>query len=344
MVVPRASYLRSGGAVRHDAILVLQRGANASTDYYLRPRLRGEGRCEVVDIQSPPSRCGLLAPDGPSALFVIVCRYASSAWLDALEAARHRLARVAFFMDDDLPEMIRDAALPLAARGKVASHFGEHVDRLGALASEIWVSTPILAERYAASTPMVLTPAPEDDPPEPSREPPRRVVYHGADVHARERRFVVATARILAELDPGAVVEITGDAALRSVCRGLGNVEITQQLPWPDYLLRQQGARAAIGLAPLADSAVNRARAPVKAFDAARLGAAGVFADVEPFRSFVRGGVDGMLLPMDPQVWAVAIAALLNDPDRRLALARTARSRLVALRAEAQAFPPQPQA
>ncbi len=344
MVVPRASYLHFGGPIRHDAILVLQRGANASTDYYLRPRLRSEGRCEVVDIQSPPSRCALLAPGGAGALFVIVCRYASPAWLDTLEAARDRLARVAFFMDDDLPEMIRDTALPLAARGKVASHFGEHVNRLSALASEVWVSTPNLAERYAASNPMVLTPAPEADPPEPTRDPPRRVVYHGADVHARERQFVVATARILAELDPGAVVEVTGDAALRSACRGLGNVEIIQQLPWPDYLQRQQGARAAIGLAPLEPSAVNRARAPVKAFDAARLGAAGVFADVEPFSSFVRSGVDGMLLPMDPQMWAEAIAALLNDPDRRLALARTARARLVTLRGEARALPPQPRA
>jgi hypothetical protein len=84
---------------------------------------------------------------------------------------------------------------------------------------------------------------------------------------------------------------------------------------------------------------VNAARAPVKAFDAARLGAAGLYADTPPFRGFVRDGQDGLLLPMEPAAWASAIRGLAADPARRLALATAARARLAALRRDPSPLP-----
>ncbi len=340
MIVPAARY----PARPHDAILVLQRGENASTDYYLTPRLEGAEPSEVADIQSSPSRSRLLCTDSSRALFVILCRYVTPAWLNALEAVRDRLARGAFFMDDDLPGMMRDVSLPLAARGKVARYFGDHVERLEGLVSEVWVSTTVLAERYPEAHPAVIGPLPEADPPEPSLSPPRRVVYHGADVHGRERRFVAEVAGQLAALSPDAEVEIAGDSALRKALRARENITVTPQTPWRQYLDRQSGRQAAVSLAPLEPSAVNLARASVKVFDAARLGAAGIYADAEPYRRFVRHGVDGLLLPMDPTAWAEAIAGLLTQPERRLELARAARARLLDLRRGVHSFPEPPPA
>ena len=336
MVEPRAHYAPRP----HDSILVLQRGENASTDYYLRDRLKAQpmpGR--IVDIDSPPHDCDLLGPAGGQALMVVICRYASGAWLGALEAMPERLARVAFFMDDDLPLMMRDPALSAATRGKVAAHYGAYARRLGALAGEVWVSTPVLARRYADLSPRLLAPMPEADPPEPTAQAGRKVVYHGADVHGAERRFVMAVARRLAETGVDAEVEIVGDAALERSRGGLANVSIVPQLPWPGYLERARRQPAAISLAPLAASALNVARSPIKAFDAARLGAAGLFADMAPYSEFVHDGEDGLLLPMDVQAWADAIADLLARPARRLALAKAARSRLVELRRRDLAFP-----
>ena len=325
-----------------DGVLVLQRGENASTDYYLRPRLGTSIPVCIADIDTDPAACALLAKGGAQALMVIVCRYAAPAWLEALEAIPGRLARVAFFMDDDLPGMMRDETLPAAARGKVALHFGEHVDRLGRLAGEVWVSSPALAARYPEAAASVLTAVPEADPPEPEPSPPRRVVYHGTDVHGPERRFVLEVARGLLAADPAIEVEITADPALRRACAHLANVIPVPQRAWPDYLQAQQGRAAAISLAPLHPSAVNAARAPVKAFDAARLGAAALYADADPYRGFVRDGVDGLLMPMEPDAWTRAILDLLGEPERRLALAAAARDRLVALRRAPHAFPPAP--
>ncbi len=339
MVLPRGHYDRR----EVDGILVLQRGENASTDYYLRPRLAAAGvPTEVADLETDPASSALLADASIRSLMVVFCRYASGEWLGALEAARGRLARVAFFMDDDLPAMMRDREIPAAARGKVALHFGAHVDRLDAICGEVWASTEALAERYETAHPRVLAPLPEAEPPEPSAETPSLVVYHGTDVHPRERRFVLDVAHEVAIQAPDVAFEITGGPELARAAAGLANVRITPQLAWPEYLGAQSGRRAAISLAPLFPSPLNDVRAPVKAFDAARLGAVGLYADAPAYRAFVRDGQDGLLLAMEPAAWAAAIIELLADPFRRLGLAAAARERLIDLTRAEWRFPPIP--
>jgi hypothetical protein len=338
MVVPAARY----AARAHDAVLVLQRGPNPSTDYYLRPRLERERvPWAVCDLDADPAAQPLLAES--QSLLVVICRYVSGRWLDALEEARPRLARVALFMDDDLPAMMADESLPASIRGKVAEHFGRHVPRLDGLVSEVWLSTPALAARYPDRA--VLTPPlPDADPAPPAAAGELRVAYHGSDVHADERAFVVDVARLLAARGSPARIEVTGDERLRAAARDLPDLEVTPQLAWPDYLARQQGRTAAVLLAPLSGGAVNAARAPVKAFDAARLGAAMLAADVEPYRGFVTRNVDGVLAAMDPAAWADAIEALLAEPERRIRLAEAARERLIRLRADRSALPASPDA
>jgi hypothetical protein len=336
MVVPGARYAPRP----HDAVLVIQRGPNPSTDYYLRPRLERETAPWVVaDLDGRPQDAPLLR-DAQS-LLVVICRYVSGPWLDALQAARPRIARVALFLDDDLPAMIADPTLPGSVRGKVAEHFGRHVERLDGLVSEVWLSTPALAERYPDRA-LVLEPVPESEPAAPSPPGELRVVYHGTDTHPEEREFVVEVARELARRGSPTRVEVTGDARLRAAAAGLPNLEVVPQLAWPDYLAAQAGRSAALLLAPLSDTAVNAARAPVKAFDAARLGAAGLYADAPPYRGFVRPGADGLLLPMQPAAWADAVEALLVDAERRRALAAAAAERFAALRAGRGALPAPP--
>ena len=339
MVLPYAHYERSDV----DGILVLQRGENASTDYYLRPRLAAAGvPTEVFDLDVDPADSVLLGDGGGRSLMVVFCRYASVRWLDALDAARARLARVALFMDDDLPAMMRAREIPATARGKAALHFGAHVDRLSALCGEVWVSTEALAERCDTARPRVLRPLPEAEPPEPATGTSNLIVYHGTDVHERERRFVLAVASEVAARATGAVFEITGGPELTRAAADLPNVRITPQLAWPEYLEAQSGRVAAISLAPLFPSPLNDARAPVKAFDAARLGAAGLYADAPAYRAFVRDGEDGRLLPMEPGAWASAIVELLDEPERRLGLAAAARVRLIGLMKAERRFPPAP--
>lgn len=150
---------------------------------------------------------------------------------------------------------------------------------------------------------------------------------------------MLEVARRLQSRAPDALVEVTGDAKLARQARGLANLRVVEQASWPAFLRAQAGRRAAVFLAPLGRSAVNDARAPVKAFDAARLGAAAVFADAPAYCNWVRPGVDGLLAPLTPDAFVDATVELLRDEPRRLSLARAARERLIALRRTVSVLP-----
>lgn len=310
-------------------VLVLQTGPNASVDYYLRPRLQAHaGRpWAVANLSTPPSSVPLLAQEG---VWVVICRYVDRAWLAALEQARGRLSGVSFFVDDDLPAMISEPGSPFETRLKVATRYGRFTGDLERVVSEIWVSTPPLAERF--DTPVrILPPVPFDPPRAPRRDEPPLVVYHGTLTHGAERAFVREVVR---RLDPERTpfrLEIAGGLGERLAWAPQPNAVVRRQKAWPAYLHEQQARGASILLAPLTDGAVNAARAPVKVFDAARLGAVGLYADKPPYAGTVADNVDGRLLPMQPQAWADAIAHFLGEPDERLRLATAAFERVTAL-------------
>jgi hypothetical protein len=315
---------------RPGGVLVLQSGDNASVDYFIRPRLESPDNdlpWNVVDLDTDPQDVDLLARDG---LLVIVCRYITGPWLRALERNEGRFNGVVLFIDDDLPEMVRDRSIPSATRGRILRDHGRHTVRLGAVASAVWVTSRVLAGTLSAPPGRVLEPLPSEAPAIPTQGPSALVVYHGGPTHGREQAFVLEIAAALTSRRPDIRFEISGGADLRRRASRLDQVEVVPIAPWRTYRAAQSERRAAIMLAPLFDTAVNRARAPVKFFDAARLGAVGLYAAGPVYDGFVREGVDGRLLPMQVMAWVEAIEALIDAPDERMTMAMAAHARVSA--------------
>jgi hypothetical protein len=125
--------------------------------------------------------------------------------------------------------------------------------------------------------------------------------------------------RVLKRL-PDARCEIMGFRN-RDLPLALPRTRLSRQSSWPEYSARPPGMLADIGLAPLRPSRLNDARSHVKAFDLCRMGAAGIYSDEAPYRSFVQDGVDGLLLPLNADLWEETIITLLNDVPRRRAIA-----------------------
>ena len=314
-------------------VLVLQSGPNASVDYYLRPRLHQSGlEGAIFDLDQDPGTIDLLQK---SDLAVIICRYVNAPWLRALEDAGTRLSGIVYFVDDDLAAMLSDRSLPWRVRGKVALAYERHRAALAPLINEVWASTPALAARFPGGA-RIVPAIPCDPPAEPLERPANRIIYHGTDVHGPERLFVLQIAKVFQSIRPQLRFEITGDARLQRLSAGLNNVDIVAQTSWPDYLAAQRNRSAAIFLAPMLESPTNSCRAPVKRFDAARLGACGVYADAEPYRSAVRHGEDGLLASMEVSAWVHALSRLLENPDLRLTMVRAAQRQI----AQAYASPP----
>ncbi len=90
------------------------------------------------------------------------------------------------------------------------------------------------------------------------------------------------------------------------------------------YAARLPRLGCGVGLAPLADTAFNRAKSPIKWMEYAAAGMAGVFADLPPYQEVVAPGETGLLAGPDPADWVTAVARLVEDAPFRRRLASQA--------------------
>ena len=243
--------------------------------------------------------------------------------------ARARGQSIVYFMDDDLMDPEAVAELPEPYRSRVRREALGQRKRIEALCNEFWVSTPYLAQKYAAWNPKLIEPRP-------ARAsllagPPVWVCYHGTASHQAELDWLLPLMQQVQAQAPGTRFEVFGDHAVYKRFRELPRVNVLHPMSWPNYLDYTAGVRREIALAPLRPSRFNAGRGPTKFFDFARMGAVGLYSDVPPYRGFVRDGVDGLLLPDDPAAWVQAIVALAADGPRRDRLAAAARERALAL-------------
>lgn len=309
------------GARKATRVLVLEHGRLPTTDIYLRPRFAAAGmpKADYIDI----ARNGPANTD-PQGAFVVICRYVNGAWLNWLETHQDSLAGVAFMVDDDLPAMLRDTNLPLLYRLKIWRLYGRHVRRLSAITSELWVSSPELAKRYAEAEPRLLQPLYVESA---GQERPIRCFYHGTAAHGREIGWLRDVVAEVQGRNPHTVFEIAGGRKVQRLYRGIERVSVLPPMDWPSYLACNMAHGFDIGLAPLLEGAVNDARSHTRFFDIMRAGAAGIYADRPPYASFVRDGEDGLLLPAEKDAWVEAILELAADAPRRHSMAAAARLR-----------------
>ena len=124
--------------------------------------------------------------------FVVFCRYASGAWLSAIEAQAGEVAGVGLFVDDDIGALAADTSTPLAYRLRLWRLHLAHRRRLARLCDVLFVATPELAARYAHAQPHMLTPiaAGEDMPAAPGVTSALRLAFHSTSVHSAEHRWL----------------------------------------------------------------------------------------------------------------------------------------------------------
>ncbi|MFZ2651313.1 MAG: glycosyltransferase family 1 protein [Burkholderiaceae bacterium] len=313
---------RSPGAPAQ-RIVLLEHARMPSTDYFVLPWARRRG-VEVVRIDTrddkPPPQGVLRAADQ-----VVIVRYLPRPWRVVLEALSGSLAGLVYFMDDDLLDPAALTDLPRDYARKIQrlatsqrAWFEQHC-------SEFWVSTPMLAAKYAPLAAQLL----------PTRPPPEllqrvqalRYCYHGTSSHRGEIDWLFGVVRQVQGRCADAHFELFGDHRVNRLYRELPRVAIVHPMGWENYLAFTAGASRHIALAPLMPGAFNAGRGVVKFFDFVRIGAVGLYSDRPPFAGFIRHGVDGLLVGDDPQAWVDAIVALAGDSVARQRMAEAAAQR-----------------
>jgi hypothetical protein len=228
-------------------------------------------------------------------------------------------------MDDDLFDIDGFKILPHKYAQKLRRLAWSRRGTILDWCQELWVSTPVLAQRYASFNPELI----------PLR-PRLRVLdqvksftigYHGTASHRLELFWLYPLILKVQERYPHTSVELYGDEEIRMLYGSVPRVRVHHPVPWERYLQLTASQRLDCLLCPLMDNGFNRARAAVKFFDAARLNAVGLYSDRVPYSALVKHGEDGLLLADQRVQWLDAIDRLLYDPEWRVRLATTSRRR-----------------
>ena len=296
--------------------VVLAPGEIPTIDLYLRDRLKSrfDKNVRYVNVlQTSPDNFAFI--DDP---LVVVVRHAPRRWLRWLADQRPKLAGIAYLIDDDMPTALRAPELPFRYAMKTAWRYARTRRLLDQLCSEIWVSTPELANRYARFSPRLLEPNYVES--KSAGEEKSVYFYHGTWAHRREIEWLVPVVRQVQEAIPGAWFEIMGTDRVRRLYRGIPRVRVVHPMPWKDYLAYAGTVKYQVGLAPCFDTEFNRARSHSKVFDITRVGAAGIYSNLTPYREKVIHDETGYLCANEPDSWVAAITRLLSDRELRTSL------------------------
>lgn len=243
-----------------------------------------------------------------------------------------------YFMDDDLLDWRVLYSIPFSYAFRLWRKATSKRKLILCTCTELWVSTPYLANKYSTLNPRLLRPVASGPLLERSwmsrfildstfRSQLSDVVhicYHGTWSHRDDMKWL---APVIAEVQrqcPNSVFEVIGDERVVRIFKGIPRVLVLPTMAWPDYLKHTQTVRQDIGLAPLRDTLFNRGRGPIKFFDYARAGAVGVYSAGPAFSDFVSNGVDGFVLENDPSLWVERIVKLVNSPELRQSMADAA--------------------
>lgn len=299
-------------ASRRNAIqrlVLLTWGENPTFDYYIRPRL-DETPAVVVDMAGDVAGDVVLGPGD----YVLVCRYLNRRWARRIAAARD-LAGVGFFFDDDYVAFLADKAVPLLYRLDVAARTAWPLRVAGSRITDVFVSTPLLRERYGQARATVLHPsagAPDLAPAARESSGPVRIAFHAQLSHLADHALAASIAHAWSGRSGDVIFDVIGPPRARHHWAEFPFARFRTEMSWPEYrrLSREEGAD--ILIAPMLDTPLNRARAPTKAIDAVRMGAAAVLP-----RSPAYGGLGDSAVLAEGTGWHEALRTLVERPDIR---------------------------
>ena len=250
--------------------------------------------------------------------------------LELLRYAKQRGKLVIYSTDDDF--LALDPASPLGRVHHLPANRNAY-DGLFREADLVWLFTEEMHRRYGPLNPTVIVGrlpcgVEHNHPSVPSRvatgnDEPCVIGYGSSTPHREEWQFLVPPLhRLLERYGSKVRIELVNAPA------DLLPYPNVQVLPAFDdlqaYYAYLRGPRWAIGLAPLKDTAFNRAKTNNKYREYAGLGVAGIYSDVPVYADCVHHGETGYLTSYDEGRIYEAMCTLVEQPALRAHIARAA--------------------
>jgi len=294
------------------SLLILDKGPNPSTDYFVRPFAEHHYshilRAKLSD--EPSQQLIQLGTD----IDVMVVRSINPQWLRFIQQHRSQFGKILFFFDDDVFSPLAWRGLPIGYAWRLAVQALRLNFGLKPLIDHYYVGSEGLRIRYRHLNPQVLMPSPVVAE---ASSKPIVLFYHATASHFAEKVWLAPIIQEILYANPDVHFEIIGGPKTKALYRHLPRVTVVHQMDWVTYQAFCQTHRRHIGLAPLLDRTFNAARSETKYFDIERCGASGIFSKVEPFATRLQGRKGVTLVENDPAQWVKAILHEISELKAR---------------------------
>ncbi len=151
-----------------------------------------------------------------------------------------------------------------------------------------------------------------------------KIAYLGTSSHTQELRWLKPLFEKIQFERNDCVIEIYVNQKWRKYFRSIPRIKMIHPMEWETLYLDTLIGQVDIVLNPSLASKFNKFRSPVKYFDTTRLGAVGIYSNIEPFKNFINDNNDGILLDNNIDLWCEKIYFLLDDSKERKRLLQNA--------------------
>lgn len=267
----------------------------------------------------------------PAADVVVFQRPLSRLYVEAMAELKKLGLKIVVELDDDFQSTSpRNHAHRLVNPATSPASNWLHLERAVAIADLLIASTPSIAARYSSTTTTIVmpnvVPACYLDI---EQQPPLVPGWAGViGTHPDDLQVVggsVAAAMARAESDHFGVVG-PGDGVARALGLPDAKVHRTGWVDPADYAATV-AATMAVGIAPLDDTAFNRAKSWLKPLEMAAVGVPCVMSPLPEYEALARFGIG--TIASKPAAWRGAVAGLLMDDARRQDAAAAGRQAVI---------------
>ena len=84
-------------------------------------------------------------------------------------------------------------------------------------------------------------------------------------------------------------------------------------MDWETFYMDTSTRKVDLVVNPILSSNFNNFRSPTKFFDTTRLGAVGLYSNIDPFSNFINNNYDGILLENKISYWSEKVSYLLDN-------------------------------
>ena len=251
---------------------------------------------------------------------IILVRYIPFNIFFDLIFLKRKSKKVILLLDDNLLDLNIFSEIPFLYKLKIFINIYFYKYFFNFIIDEIWVTNKLLAEKVKQKIPKnnininLLTLKPNQNYP---LKKIYKIAYLGTSSHVTELKWLRPLFEELQNKRKDCLIEIYLNKKWRNYFRSIPRMKIMYPMDWETFYMDTSTRKVDIVLNPIFRGNFNDFRSPTKFFDTTRLGAVGLYSNIEPFANFIKNNDDGILLENNIKNWVEKISYLLENSDER---------------------------